>query len=219
MNDAPIRSDTMMHSTPANRPAWIWLLPAVLLIPACYAWIDRPLALFFHARSDSGPVHLAQMLTTLGAAGWWISGAALLYLVWRWLRPSRNRRAAGFVAVAVAVGAGLAELLEKPLGRARPRLLFEDGSYGFAPLHFLPHYDSFPSSHAAGALAAATAIALVLPVRWRWQRIAVLTIGAGIAFTRVVITAHFLGDALAGGAMGCAAVLACHWLAKRRGWL
>ena len=198
-------------------PAFLWpLIAALVIVPACYLWIDRPVALYFHAHANWELVKIAHAMTEIANPGIWLTGSGLLFLFWRFIRPNAVRAAqAGFIFLCDALGAGIAELLEKPLGRSRPALLFEHGDYAFAPLRFLHHFNSFPSDHAASAVAMGVAFGFLFP-RWRWPLAA---LGLLIALTRVVITAHYLGDALTGAAIGTAMVLAIHAAFRQRGWL
>ncbi len=132
----------------------------------------------------------------------------------------------------------LTHLLKWPLGRWRPKALFEHDMYGFElfgpikaslakglGMHFSfcdAHpfarsglLISFPSGHTSSMMGLMTAISILQP-RYRWPCFAL-----GILFgsTRVIESAHFPSDVLGGLIVG---YLAAHWLRRillKRNWI
>ena len=108
------------------------------------------------------------------------------------------------LAVLAAIPANLAvEVLKRTLRRVRP-----DGNPD-------PVNSSFPSSHAANAVA----LAYVLGKRWRRWRIGLWLLAALVAACRVYVNRHYASDVLAGGAIGLGSALAMTrwagpWLAR-----
>ena len=99
-----------------------------------------------------------------------------------------------FIFVAVA-GAGLSNNVIKILiGRARPRYFGEFGAHYFDSPGWTSGFQSFPSGHSTTAGAMAIALTLLFP-RFKWLWIA---IGLWIAFSRVVVGAHYPSDIVAG---------------------
>ncbi|WP_300298346.1 hypothetical protein, partial [Ferrovibrio sp.] len=86
----------MLQDAASRRPeppritGWYILLPllAAAACPICFFLFDQPIARFFRSIDHSILVRMAGYLTDLGQAGWYIGGAGLLYLVWRYWRPS-----------------------------------------------------------------------------------------------------------------------------------
>lgn len=108
---------------------------------------------------------------------------------------ARRLSAAGIVAAAALLGSLAATLSKLVVDRARP-----SAGLGLDALIAIPDTASFPSGHATTAAAAATALALLVP-RWRILAVAVaLFVGA----SRVLLGVHFVGDVLAGFALGIA---------------
>jgi membrane-associated phospholipid phosphatase len=113
--------------------------------------------------------------------------------------------------VAGVVIASLANQVAKQVAcRGRPRLLDgwslnrlstptgEAGAFFHWPCAVDSRYHSFPSGHAATAFALAAALSRAAPARRRvW-----LAVAAGVGASRVVLNAHFVSDALAGGLLG-----------------
>lgn len=115
----------------------------------------------------------------------------------------------GYVFLAIALPGLVVTVAKRLIGRVRPSEL---GHFAFFPWSWQPSYASLPSGHATTAFAAAMAIALV----WPRARIPIFIFAIGIALSRVVISAHYPSDVLAGAFVGCfAAVLVRDWFAAR----
>ncbi|MFO0985979.1 MAG: phosphatase PAP2 family protein [Alphaproteobacteria bacterium] len=194
-----------------------FIVVALALIVASYLYIDRPVATWLHRFEKSSVTGFFRAITELGSAAVMLAlpflaaaalgGAALL------LRNSDRAaalwRAAGqsfFVFCCVALPAAIGLVAKIGIGRARPRIFFDGGVYGFTPLSFNYDWHSMPSGHSLAAAGFAAGLALIAPLPV-FPIIAFF--GAMIAFSRVTTTAHFFGDALAGGALAivCAIVL------------
>lgn len=122
----------------------------------------------------------------------WISMAFLLGLV----RPNRWP---GVVQAVLAIGLAvlLTDVVAKPLvARHRPYVTFSDD----VVLGIPPHDASFPSSHAAGSLAGAYALARAFPeiAAPLWA------LAALVAFSRIYVGVHYPLDVIAGALVGLA---------------
>ena len=183
--------------------------------------LDRPVARFFHGTNE----HLRaafQFITQFGLGkGYWIV-TAVLFLAMRglaWIARDPRLKAALlfnayralFVFVAVASAGIIADLLKVIFGRARPKLLFVDGSYGFTWGATQADHWSFPSGHATTIAAVATALYLLWPRGLPLYLVA----AALVVASRFIIGAHYLSDALAGAALGCfVSWLIWQWFAR-----
>lgn len=158
--------------------------------------------LLLHFRRYHGPwrTRLARMFTAAGdARGWAAIALALLATA----RPAA-------VHVALRLGAGCllgalgAQLLKRTLNRARPTSAIQ----GFEALAENPDAFSFPSGHAAAAVAVAVALggepACAGPLS--------LLLATGIGLSRVYLGAHYPLDVLAGGVLGAGAGVAARLL-------
>ena len=119
----------------------------------------------------------------------------------------------GFLFVAIALPGLVFTVVKRLIGRARPLVGGSIDPYLYHPLGWDVEYASLPSGHAVDAFAAAAAIgALWAKTRpWMW------TYAAVIAVSRVVLTAHFPSDVLAGAIVAFAGVaLVRAWFASRR---
>lgn len=180
----------------------------VVVIALCVLWIDQPLAWafrrhrFFFDDFAALITHAGDSRWTLCASvsGWALGRVARQRLLTqemceraRWLSL-----ASGFVFVSVASSGLLVNLLKYLFGRARFNALMLHGEYGFYFFETGYDFSSFPSGHAN------TAIALAIALSCLWPRVRRLFLLAGVllALSRVVVTAHYLSDALAGGLLG-----------------
>lgn len=166
------------------------------------------------------------LLTQLGDLWWYLSALTLAYAfagIHPRLRGERVRERVAFV-IAVALG-GLAVTYLLKLTVAHPRPPGAETARNLAWLpasldpvwRFLATSDSYslPSGHATGSAAIYGAVALVS--RWGSRRLryaGAAALVAVIALSRVVIGVHYLGDVLAGLAVG-SGYLAIVWFATR----
>lgn len=118
-------------------------------------------------------------------------------------RRALNRRAGVAAAASVAVALALAHVIAIAVDRPRP---FVAHAISIHP--FLTHAadPSFPSEHATGAFAIATAVALRLP----WRGVVLLVLAAVVALGRVFLGLHYPSDVLAGALLGAAVAFLFH---------
>ena len=169
----------------------------LVLLPAFAAWclqlaIRQLIACdWILTREIRHPSKLWVLLSRLGDG--WLYAAVVLYLVRVQLGTE-----AGHIAACVVVAWGGAALLKVLVRRRRPhdQLLERLNS------RFRPSLWSFPSQHAACAVAFAVA---VMGYDRPWESIAVSQLAFWISLARVASGAHFVGDVLAGVLLGFAA--------------
>jgi len=133
-------------------------------------------------------------------------GASRVALAWpvarRWLPWWDRARTGSLLMLLTLLTGGLATLLLKHLvARARPSVLLEDGHYGLVASFSGAPFNSFPSSHAFTAFAAACVLAYLLPA-WRMP---LFVLAAIVSICRVLTLEHFPSDVLASAfiAAGC----------------
>lgn len=136
---------------------------------------------------------LMLFLTRLGNGWLWPLGVAMLAEA---LGPTEALRRLTF-------GAALANLslivLKHACRRSRPAEMgLAIGSPHFAPELLTFDQFSFPSGHALNAFAVATIVAATLS----WTTPLLLLVAIGVATSRVFLGRHFLGDVIAGAAIG-----------------
>lgn len=109
------------------------------------------------------------------------------------------------------------QLLKNFIGRARPRGLLEfGGTADFTPVWQYAaqcaRNCSFPSGEAATA-AATLSLIIILPIKWRWIGLCILTpILIFASFNRVMFGAHFPSDVIVAWAIMCCLMT---WLWRR----
>jgi membrane-associated phospholipid phosphatase len=104
-------------------------------------------------------------------------------------------------------------LLKVAIGRARPRLLFREDLTGFYPFDLEYDYWSLPSGHAA------TIVALTMAFYFLWPRYRYLYLALAVLVcaSRVIITAHYFADVVAGAYVAFLGVLLARALFVGRG--
>jgi undecaprenyl-diphosphatase len=189
-------------------------LPIVLMTA-----IDQPVARAFN---ETWPalINVMDWVTQWGESQWYlvptaIATIALLALVprtrgvrravLRWLAQANL-----FVFANVAISGIAVNVIKVIIGRARPSLFFAGGWIGAEPLRFGYDYNSFPSGHSATAFALAFALGAIARPVLPW----LLGLAGLIALSRVAVTAHWVGDTVAGGGVALITMLLLrHWFA------
>lgn len=199
---------------------------AFLAFNILVSYIDLPLAEWMSAL-DPQIIALFGLITKAGDSKYYLITLALLLpfllAARQAIEPGSVRRmlswsaaSLAFIFASVAVSGLLVNLIKIIVGRTRPKLWFSEGLYGISPFSVGESaYYSFPSGHANTVFALAITLAFFMPR----LRALLLTGAIVIAFSRVVITAHYLSDILVGGLLG---VATSYWLrdfVTRRGWI
>ncbi|MFD8324054.1 bifunctional phosphatase PAP2/diacylglycerol kinase family protein [Streptomyces lydicus] len=126
-------------------------------------------------------------------------------------RPARRAALRGVASLAVA-SATVNTLGKRSVRRARPLL---DSVPVIRRLSHQPFTSSFPSGHAASAVAFATGVAF----ENKWWGLALAPVAASVAFSRVYTGVHYPGDVLAGAMLGAGAAFAVRGFAPTRAQL
>ena len=174
---------------------------------------DQPILRYFHHHATPALDQVALAFTTVGGP-WVMSIASGLIVVVLWLR--HRHRDASFFLAAVG-GAVVLNVLAKLLfGRPRPALW-----PSIAPAKFY----SFPSGHAMGSAALATALGFLLWQKsWHWVAWVLGALFAlGVGLSRVYLGVHYPSDVLAGWVCSVGWVAGLHLLfspyfGQLRGW-
>ena len=192
-----------LYSSPPGQLT-AWTVGAGFVAISAILWIDRPLALFLHSHSEWKPPAEAIQLLGFGTPYLVVFGTAFVALRWGGLLPRLRPWADGmreaalvpaFLLVSIAASGVAVDLLKVLFGRARPKLLFADGTYDFGWLGLAADYWSFPSGHTAAVVALATALWCL----WPRHVLFYIALASVVAASRVVTGAHYLSDVIAGG--------------------
>lgn len=189
-------------------PSWkrhLWIaLGLALLSIASIVLADESVARLMHAHR--GWAAAAAWIAELGDSLYWFIAFGAGFIAMH-LRRAHDSARWCFLALASLAGSGIVSgILKATLARWRPRAFVAEGAFdgqtGFAfPAFIVDHVrNSFPSGHAT------TAFTLSALATMKWPRLAALwvALGAMVAASRVVQNSHWLGDMLAGSALGWA---------------
>ncbi len=168
--------------------------------------IDRRAVHFIYDAVPGSLHRLLNRITHGAKAAHWIAAAAVTYgaaHLWLerqdgpgWVLLAQNYAWAFLVAIAGA--SAVLHTLKLFLGRRRPRDEIEMNLYAFMPLSFDLQHNSFPSGHALTIFCVATIASAAFPaLTVLWFAGAVV-----LAFTRALLTAHFVSDVLIGAGIG-----------------
>jgi lipid A 4'-phosphatase len=198
---------------PPGLRRFLWLtLGAVVLASASYAWIDRPLAQYFHGADPSLHATFA-FITKFGEGGVYLVPLGLIIIAALIARRRLLAWRAGFVFAALAIPGLLVDIFKPVFGRARPQLLFAQHLFGFTWSG--PHADrwSFPSGHSVTIAALAVALYAIYPPLWpAYAALALLVMAS-----RIIVDAHYLSDVIAGGYIGLIGAWALAAALRQRG--
>lgn len=183
--------------------SWIIALGLLaLFVIVSYSYLDLPIALYFHNLQDSPLVWIASILTYFGEGVYYIVPSLILFVIFH-KRNHYYAQVSLFILATTSISGILVNLVKPIFGRFRPNMYFAENLYGYNWFEFSYSMNSFPSGHSATALGAWLAFAMIFPK----YRIFLLIIGIIIASTRIIVTAHFLSDVIAGSAVGIGVTL------------
>ena len=162
-------------------------------------------------------------ITDFGKSGWFLWPLGLLFLALAALPPmltlfSQRVLAAimvriGFLFTAIAVPSLFVTIIKRLIGRARPLVGGSLDPLLYSPFVWRADYAGMPSGHATTAFAVLVAFGTL----WPRSRTLWLTYALLIAISRVVVTAHYPSDVLAGALVGIGgAIMVRHYFAQRR---
>jgi membrane-associated phospholipid phosphatase len=174
-----------------------------VFIVLSYSFIDIPVARFCKTL-DPGIQNVFGTVTELGISTWYLVGSFALFAVFTFIRPHRRYAYMSlFVLASVALSGLLTGIIKLIIARYRPEMFFENGLYGLTFFDYDNRITSFPSGHAATAFSLAFCLSYLFPK----FRIPLFIFATVVAASRVIITAHYISDAVAGGWLGMVCVL------------
>ncbi|MBM4330259.1 MAG: phosphatase PAP2 family protein [Deltaproteobacteria bacterium] len=174
-----------------------------ILVALSYLFIDIPLAVYCR-NMDAGVRNFFGVVTELGISTWYLIGSFALFLFFRFVsKQTINAQRALFFFVSIVISGILVNVVRFTAGRYRPEMLFSKGLYGFTFFEIEHALVSFPSGHTTTAFA----IAMALSFFWRkyWPFFGLFALMVGVS--RMIITAHYLSDVIAGAYVGIVSVI------------
>lgn len=194
----------------AVRPRIRWVhfaLVSAMVVALAALVLDVPVG-HYRGQWPADVMQVARDLTDIGKSGWILipTGVAILvaysldWQVWgarRRIFVVKWLSAIGFIFFSIAAGGLIATIVKRIVGRARPTHFHELGAFSFHPFGDAS-FASFPSGHSTTIGGLFMALALLFPR----LRLPFLVLALWIAFTRVLVGAHYPSDVIAGLAWG-----------------
>ncbi len=185
---------------------FLFFIVTVIFVVLSYNFVDRSVATYFHELRGSELQQFFKSITFLGNSEWYLVPSILLFFYFR-KKENREYATMAMYIFMTNVVAGLGVWLFKaPFGRMRPELYLKDGLYGFEWFKIDSHYVSFPSGHTITIISTVVAFSLLFP-RWKYFFVPA---GFIIAFSRVVVTAHYVSDVLFASFLGTMVAICLH---------
>lgn len=164
-------------------------------------------------------------ITDYGLSDWiLIPSLALMILLRLAMFPLQGvwRQAVGelamifaFIFVGVGVPGLITNLFKRLVGRGRPSEFEASGAFSFQNFFNDWTFQSFPSGHAATAIATA----FVMGFLWPRSFLVLLIVGVVVAISRVPVGAHYPTDIFAGIVIGALGAYLVRNVFARKGWL
>jgi len=207
------------------RPAKIhspqpWPPPQQLALAAVVAFAVFLIGMvFIDAAAINAVAHLPRWvvwlfdeITDFGKSGWFLWPLGILFLGLAALpglsRMSQRVLAAvmvrvGFLFVAIGAPGLFVTIVKRLIGRARPMVTGAADPFAFSPFVWRADYAGLPSGHATTAFS----VLFAFGVLWPRARPMLLIYALLIVASRIVVTAHYPTDVLAGALVGTVGVL------------
>jgi undecaprenyl-diphosphatase len=162
-------------------------------------------------------------ITDYGKSGWFLWPIGVVFLALAALPSERLTHMSqrvfasvlartGFLFLAIALPSLFDTIIKRMIGRARPMVTGIADPFVFSPFIWRSDYASLPSGHATTAFAVVVAIGSL----WPRARTVVWIYAIAIAISRIVLTAHYASDVLAGAVVGIVgAILVRRYFALR----
>jgi membrane-associated phospholipid phosphatase len=197
----------------------LWLMIAIILVAASMMALDQ-WTINAVAQLPAWVNRGFKQLTDFGRSGWFLVPLGSCILALAAISPFMDRvgrllsaivaTRLSFLFAAIVLPDLFVTVAKHLIGRRRPSSL---GPFVYDPFSWSPAFASLPSAHAATACSVAVAFGGLFPhIRFLLWTYAIL-----IMVSRVVISAHYPSDVMAGAFVGIfAALWVRDWFAERR---
>lgn len=177
--------------------AVIWFGIAIL----SYFFADKPIAVFMEQHYEATPLlFIAHLVTNFGITSYYIIffGFSLLFAKIFW-KNKNAMKIIWFFFLVILVSGVTCDIIKIILSRARPTEWFHHQLYGFYFFNFkTSNMWSFPSGHATVITSIMVSASLLWKRFWPIFMLIILL----VSFSRLVLTAHYLSDIMAGMYLG-----------------
>jgi membrane-associated phospholipid phosphatase len=185
-----------------SKTIFVFSCITLLTSTLCIFFVDKYVAFLLHGL-DKTLEPIFEPITHFGDSKYYLVFFLFTFFFFRLKGNALLASRALFIWLSIALSGITVDILKFILGRARPKLLFENNSYGFEFFKTSHEWVSCPSGHASTAISLGVALMFLFP-RFRWPILAFAVI---VAFSRVFITAHFVSDVLIGSLIGALTVI------------
>ncbi len=216
----PWTADALWPLSPRQSVIGGALLLAVIIL--LMVFVDAPIA-----RAAPHLPHwvhwLFNQITDYGKSGWFLWPLGVLFLALAAL-PSATTRISqavmaalmvrvGFLFLAIGAPGLFVTIVKRMIGRARPMVDHGPNPFEFKPFIWHAAYASMPSGHATTAFSVLVAFASI----WPRGRAVLLLYALTIVASRIIVSAHYPSDVLAGAVVGTVgALMVRRYFALRR---
>ena len=177
----------------------------LVLVALSFGYLDRPWAYFAHSALAEFPLRRLTRIPELFGTGAIVAVIVLgLARVAGWARSGVSH-AIFLASVSFCVAVTIKDALKVSFGRTWPETwihnnpsLIANGVYGFFPFHGGEGWASFPSGH----MTVACSIVGVLWAAWPRLRVLLALVPLATAIGLLGADYHFIGDIIAGSALG-----------------
>ena len=183
----------------------------IILTIISYLFWDIPLANYCRTLSRR-MIDLAEIVTPFGVTKWYLVGSFLFFIIFRFISKNKLYASELFFIFSSLSCSGLMLIFIKWLaGRHRPVDYFNHGYFGFDFFGVGYELTSFPSGHAQTVFTLAMVLTILFP-RWR---IPLFLVAGTVSASRIILTAHYLSDVIAGAAVGIFCTMAVKYIFDR----
>lgn len=178
----------------------------ILMTIILYQLFDKPIAVYFYTLDNQMIKDIFKFLTIFGNSAWYFVPSVFLFLYFKKMNKVHEKKIALYIFMTNLVAGIGVWLFKIPFARARPKLYLEEHIYGFQWFEINPKFASFPSGHTMTIISTVVAFSLLFP---KYKYI-FLPLGALIAFSRVVVTAHYMSDVVFASFLGTLVAISLH---------
>lgn len=184
----------------------------IILYATFYNWLDLPIAIWLQQHMPGTfLLELSSAVKTIFSPEIWFIIALASLIIGCLLHFQQKRQSEAqpwlFFSVAYFFAFVLGFILKFIFARYRPELYFQSQLYGFHFFKIKDTFNSTPSGHALANFAALYAIAKI--VQRRTVTIILLSLATIITCSRVIMTDHYVSDAIFGMYVG---ILSVYWM-------
>jgi membrane-associated phospholipid phosphatase len=182
------------------------IMATVLVVAACYEWIDRPVAFYVHDQGIEKTLAFKWLTYPPPLVQTWSPAILALAALWRARGPlARWQLILVVSSLSLIVTDEFRTSLGDLCGRYWPETWFQDnpsligtGTYGFHPFQAGDDIGSFPSGHAARILGFASVWWIAMPA----SRFLIVLASVPMLVSLVAMDYHFVSDVISGSVLG-----------------